>query len=146
MYSRIIIKNFRGSGRLEVDGLRLNQHDRWAKQLRQDQRFWRALFLSGRPQSRISHRAWRKCAVNDRSRRYRPIWRPLFHNLDPRGPVEIQDNGNQSCGERTANPSGPEGTQPYSIRASQAIEGSGSSSVGRELPVGRLEYEYTGGT
>ena len=89
MYSRVAIKNFRGIGSLEVDGLRrinlIVGRNNSGKTT-----FLEALFLLGgatNPQSptslgQLRGQRWGGSPPD-------PVWRPLFRNLDPGTPIEI---------------------------------------------------------
>lgn len=100
MYSRISIKNFRGIGSLEVDGLRrinlIVGRNNSGKTT-----FLEAVFLLGgapNPQLPTTLGQLRGQRLGDTYPD--PVWRPLFHNSDPRIPVEILGLWNEEPRER----------------------------------------------
>src|SRR5947207_13061494 len=89
MYSRVSIKNFRGIESLEADGLRrinlIMGRNNSGKTT-----FLEALFLLGgapNPQLPTMLGQMRGQRLGDTPPD--PVWRPLFHNLDPRIPAEF---------------------------------------------------------
>jgi len=145
VYSSILIENLRGIGRLEVEGLRriniLVGRNNSGKST-----FLEALFLLGAATEPYL------TSTLAQLRGQRPangatdvLWRPLFHNLDPRAPIKIQGHWAAESRRRELLIHARE--TPPTANGSKAgtIEASGSSSVGRDFPVGRLEYEYTDG-
>ncbi len=101
MYSRISIKNFRGIGSLEVDGLRRinlivgrNNSGKTS--------FLESLFLlGGAPDPHLPTRLGQLRGQRLGDTYPDQLWRPLFHNMDPRSPVELLGQWDQEPGART---------------------------------------------
>ena len=99
MYSRISIKNFRGIGSLEVDGLRrinlIVGRNNSGKTT-----FLEGLFLLGGATIRVCNRT--RSVRGQRYEEGRPdqVWRSLFHNMDPKESPEISGHWAQELRER----------------------------------------------
>ena len=145
MYSRILIENFRGIGRLEVDGLRpiniIVGRNNCGKST-----FLEALFLLGAAtEPHLTSTLAQLRGQRQVNGATDALWRPLFRNLDPRAPIKIQGHWEAELLGRELLIQASQDSPTVFDSSSQTIEGSGSSSVGRDFPVGRLEYEYTDG-
>jgi AAA domain, putative AbiEii toxin, Type IV TA system/AAA ATPase domain len=145
VYSRILIENFRGIGRLEVDGLRpiniIVGRNNCGKST-----FLEALFLLGAAtEPHLTSTLAQLRGQRQVNGATDALWRPLFRNLDPRAPIKIQGHWEAELLGRELLIQASQGSPTVFDSSSQTIEGSGSSSVGRDFPVGCLKYEYTDG-
>ena len=144
MYSRISVKNFRGIESLEAEGLRrinlIVGRNNCGKTT-----FLESLFLLGGATSplmpttlgQLRGQRWGGASPDS-------VWRPLFHNLDPRIPVEILG---QQVGER--------GERKLRIEAlevsnfADSYESSSGGEIGiaaatQDFDIGGLQLRYTG--
>ena len=145
MYSSILIENLRGIGRLEVDGLRpiniIVGRNNCGKST-----FLEALFLLGAAtEPHLTSTLAQLRGQRQVNGATDVLWRPLFRNLDPRAPIKIQGHWAAELRGRELLIQARQSSPIEIDSKAQTIEGSGSSSVGRDFPVGRLEYEYTDG-
>jgi len=142
VYSSILIENFRGIGRLEVDGLRpiniiLGRNNSGKST------FLEALFLLGAAtepylSSTLGHLRGQRQANGSSD----ALWRPLFRNLDPRAPIKIQGHWAAEAQRRELQIQAAEMSPTASGSKSETIEALGSSSLRRDFTISRLDYEY----
>ena len=144
MYSRISIKNFRGIESLDATGLRRinlivgrNNSGKTS--------FLESLFLLGGATSplvpttlgQLRGQRWNGASPD-------PVWRPLFHNLNPRIPVEILG---QRVGERSERNLRIEALEASSFADSYEPSSGGDVGVAaatQDFNIGGLELRYIG--
>jgi AAA domain, putative AbiEii toxin, Type IV TA system len=145
VYSKIRIENFRGIELLEVDGLRpiniIVGRNNSGKST-----FLEALFLLGAATephltSTLAQLRGQRQADGDTD----SLWRPLFHNLDRDSTIKIQGQWADESRARELLIQAVKNTEIEISSTKQGIQPSGVSSVGRDFPVGRLDYTYTDG-
>ncbi len=144
MYSRISIKNFRGIGSLEVDGIRRinlivgrNNSGKTS--------FLEALFLLGgatNPQSptslgQLRGQRWGGTPPD-------PVWRPLFRNLDPRTPIEIMGQRVEEQRGRSLKIEALE-VSTFADSYEPSLGGdAGVSAATQDFDIGSLKLRYVG--
>src|SRR5262249_11581485 len=101
MYSRISIRNFRGIASLDASGFRrinlIMGRNNSGKTT-----FLESLFLLGGATNPLFPTTLGQLRGQRLGGTYPdPVWRPLFHNLDPRVPVEIRGQWAEERRERT---------------------------------------------
>jgi putative AbiEii toxin of type IV toxin-antitoxin system len=144
MYSRISIKNFRGIESLEAEGLRrinlIVGRNNSGKTT-----FLESLFLLGGATSplvpttlgQLRGQRWGGSSPD-------PVWRPVFHNLDPRIPVEILG---QQVGERQERKLRIEALEVSSFADSYepSLGGEfGIAAATQDFDIGGLRLRYSG--
>ena len=142
MYSRISIRNFRGIESLDAEGFRrinlIVGRNNWGKTT-----FLESLFLLGGATNPLLPTTLGQLRGQRLGGTYPdPVWRSLFHNLDPKVPVEIRGRWADECSERTL---GIEALQVTSY--ADAIEPSfggedGIAASTQDFVIGGLELRY----
>ncbi|MGP0062949.1 MAG: AAA family ATPase [Isosphaeraceae bacterium] len=146
MYSRISIKSFRGIESLEAKGLRrinlivgCNNSGKTT--------FLESLFLLGGATSplvpttlgQLRGQRWGGASPD-------PVWRPLFHNLDPRIPIEIVG---QQAGDRRERKLRIEALEVSSFADSYEPSSEGEVGIAaatQDFDIGGLRLRYIGAT